>query len=112
MLQDFSIREGGRPAIGGEDSGVQVVVKLFQHRRQPFVVDVPLFFRQCFAKAQLPQNIIHVVQPQIRVTSLAARAGCLGIFVGNRVRVRRYPVRGEQGVQSGRSPQGQHRAFP
>jgi hypothetical protein len=43
LFEDFGVAEGGGPAVGGEDGGVEFVVQLFEDGDQPLFVDGFLF---------------------------------------------------------------------
>jgi hypothetical protein len=42
-FEDFGVGEGGGPALGGEDGGVEVVVELLEEGDEALVVDEALF---------------------------------------------------------------------
>ena len=38
-FEDFSVRQGRRPAVGGEDGGVQIVMELAENGDEALIVD-------------------------------------------------------------------------
>ena len=42
-FEDFGVGEGGGPAVGGEDGGVEVVVELLEEGDEALVVDEAFF---------------------------------------------------------------------
>jgi hypothetical protein len=59
------IGEIGRPAIGGEDGMVEIVVQLPQHADKPAVVNIALGLAQFVAGAHLPKHVVKPGQGQI-----------------------------------------------
>ena len=63
-----------RPAVGGEDGGVQLVVELPEHGDQPMFVDLFLLGGQRFPRPQLLQHVVHAGHGQVGVQLLLALA--------------------------------------
>ncbi|TXT39357.1 MAG: hypothetical protein FD138_107, partial [Planctomycetota bacterium] len=69
-FQNFFIRECDRPAVGIEHGGIQFVVKLFENRDQPLLVNRLLFVVERFAGAELFEHVVHAGHGQPRMGRL------------------------------------------
>jgi len=61
-FEDLFVGEGGGPAVGGEDGGVEVVVNLFEDADEAGVVDFLVFVVEGFAGAEFFEDVVHVGQ--------------------------------------------------
>jgi len=57
-FKNFRVRQIGRPAVGGEHGGIEVVVQLFEHGHQPFVVDQFFLVGEFFTGADFFKDVV------------------------------------------------------
>lgn len=69
-FQNLFIGERDRPAVGVEHGGVEFVVKLFENRDQPLLVNRLLFVVERFAGAELFEHVVHAGHGQPRMGRL------------------------------------------
>ena len=73
-FEDFGVGEGGGPAVGCEDGGVEVVMELFEDGDEAVVVDGFFFGSEGFGGAEFFEDVVHAGEGEAGVLGLDAFA--------------------------------------